>query len=122
MEHSGEQLTCNLVHVGNHQQQTLRSGEGGGKCASLQRAVEGTSGTSLGLHLDNLYTLTEHILLTGSRPLINQLSHCRRGGDGVDSSYFAEHIGNVGSSVVTITSDKFLVFHLCLFLCIDLYT
>ena len=47
VEYARNQLTGNLVHVRNHQEQTLRSSEGGGQCTSLQRTVNGTSGTSL---------------------------------------------------------------------------
>jgi hypothetical protein len=37
--HSGQQFTGNLVHVGNHQQQTLRSGVGGGQLTGLQHLI-----------------------------------------------------------------------------------
>ena len=36
MEYAGEQFTCNLVHIGNHQQQALRCGVGGGEGTCLQ--------------------------------------------------------------------------------------
>ena len=36
MEYARQQLTSNLVHVGDHQQQTLRCGVGGGQGTSLQ--------------------------------------------------------------------------------------
>ena len=38
---NGRQLARDLVHVGDHQQQALRGGEGGGQRARLQRAVDG---------------------------------------------------------------------------------
>ena len=47
VEHARQQLTCNLVHVRNHEQQTLRCCEGGGESTSLQRTVNGTGGTAL---------------------------------------------------------------------------
>ena len=47
------QLAGDLVHVGDHQQQALRRGEGGGERAGLQRAVEGAGGAAFALHLDH---------------------------------------------------------------------
>ena len=36
VEHARKQLTGNLVHIGNHQQETLRGGVGGGEGTGLQ--------------------------------------------------------------------------------------
>ncbi len=47
------QLTGYLVHIRDHQQQTLGRGKGGGQCAGLQRTMDGTSGGALTLHLDD---------------------------------------------------------------------
>ena len=51
VEHGGQQLTGDLVHIGDHQQQTLGGGVGGGQSTGSQRAVDGTGGAGLGLHL-----------------------------------------------------------------------
>jgi hypothetical protein len=47
------ELTGNLVHVGDHQQQALGSGKGGGEGTGLQCAVYRTSRTTFGLHFYN---------------------------------------------------------------------
>ena len=47
VEHAGNQLAGNLVHVRNHQEQTLRGGKCRGEGTSLQRTVNGTGSTSL---------------------------------------------------------------------------
>ena len=51
VHHARGQLTSDLVHVRDHQQQALRGGEGGGQRTALQRAVQGTGGAALALHL-----------------------------------------------------------------------
>ena len=43
------EFTGNLVHVGDHQQQTLRRGERRCECACLKRAVDCPGGAALGL-------------------------------------------------------------------------
>ena len=75
VEDARKELTSNLVHVGNHQQQALRSGVGGGERTSLQRAVDGTSGASLALHLLHGHCLTEDVLAASSGPLVHVLGH-----------------------------------------------
>ena len=111
VEDTRQQLTGNLIHVGNHQQQTLRSGEGRGQSTRLQRAVYGTGSTGLRLHLNHLYGLTEDVLATLRSPLVHVLCHGRRRGDGVNSGNLREHISHVSCCIVTITSDKFLFCH-----------
>ena len=59
MEHARQQFAGDLIHIGNHQQQTLRRGERRRQGTALQRTVYGACGTGFGLHLDNfclLYT------------------------------------------------------------------
>ena len=59
MEHAREQLTGNLVHVGDHQQQPLRCGVGGGQGTRPQAAVDGTGSASLTLHLHHSNRLSK---------------------------------------------------------------
>jgi hypothetical protein len=110
MEHAGEQLTSNLVHVGNHQQQARRSGVGGGERTSLQRAVDGTSGASLALHLLHGHCLTEDVLAASSGPLVNVFGHRRRRSNGIDGGYLGKHVTNVCRGLVAITGHEFLFF------------
>ena len=119
VEHAGQQLAGDLVHIRDHQQQTLRSGVGGGQSTSLERAVHGAGGAGLALHLDDLHGLAEEVLTTRSGPLVDILGHRAGRGDGVDSCYLAEHVRHVRRSAVTVASHKFRVFscehHLSLF-------
>ena len=53
VEDRAGELTGDLVHVGDHQQETLRGSEGGGKCAGLQRPVDSSRRAAFRLHLDH---------------------------------------------------------------------
>ena len=53
MEDGRGQLAGDLEHVGDHQQQALRGGEGGGQRAGLQGAVHCARGAAFGLHFDD---------------------------------------------------------------------
>ena len=110
MEHAGQQLAGNLVHVGNHQQQALAGGVGGGEGTRLQRAVHSACGASLRLHLLHHHGLAEDVLTSRSSPFVDMLSHRRRGRNGVDGSHLGKHVRDVSRSFVAITSDQFLFF------------
>ena len=71
MEHAGEQLTGDLVHIGDHQEQTLRRGVGGGQRARTQRAVDGTCRARLGLHFHHLDGGAEDVLESLCGPLVH---------------------------------------------------
>ena len=111
VEDTREQLTRDLVHIRNHQQQTLRRGERRGECAALQRSVNGTRRTGLGLHLDNLHRFAEDVLAPLRRPLVHEFGHRRRRRDGIDRGDLREHVSHVSRCIVTITSDEFLFCH-----------
>ncbi len=53
VEDAGEELTGDLVHVGDHEEEALGGGEGGAEATGGEGAVDGTGGTGLGLHLDD---------------------------------------------------------------------
>jgi len=117
VEHAGQQFAGNLVHVGNHQQQALAGGVGGGEGTGLQRAVHGTGSTALALHLLHHDGLAEDVLPSGSSPFIDVLGHGGRRGDRIDGSHLGEHVRDVSRSFVAITCDQFLLF--CHFLFIS---
>ena len=75
MENAGELLACDLVHVGDHKEETLRSCIGCGEGTCLERAVNGTCGTTFRLHLLHEHCLTEDILTAGSSPFVNVFRH-----------------------------------------------
>ena len=75
MHAQGIELACDLVEVGQHEQQPLRCGEGGGQRPALKRAVDRACGATFGLHLDHLWDLAPQVGLFVRRPLIRQLAH-----------------------------------------------
>ena len=54
MDDAGRELAGDLVHVGNHQQQTLRRGEGGRQAAALQSSVHCRHGAAFALHFHHV--------------------------------------------------------------------
>ncbi len=107
VEYCGQQLTGDLEHVGDHQQQTLRSGVGGRQGTGCQRAVDSTGGTGLGLHFNDLDGVAEDVLPAGSGPLVNVVGHGAGGGDGVDASYLGKGVADVGGSSVAVHGLEF---------------
>ena len=102
IEHAGQLLRSDLVHVGDHQQQALRSGEGGGNSTCTQRAVHCAGCAGLRLHLDDLDLIAEDVLLTCCRPLVHRVSHRRRRGNGVDGSHVRVGICYMSGSGIAI--------------------
>ena len=104
MEHAGHQLTGQLVHIGDHEQQALRSGVGGGQGTGGQRAVDGTGSASLGLHLHHLHGLAKDVLPASSGPLIHIVRHGAGRSDGVNTRNLCECVGHVSGSGVAVHS------------------
>ena len=102
VDHAGRQLAGDLEHVGQHQEQPLRRGEGGRQRARLQRAVDGTGGAALTLHLDDMRDLTPEVALALSGPGVGQLPHRRGGRDRVDRHDLVGHVGDVGCGFVAV--------------------
>ena len=102
MEHGGQQLTGDLIHVGDHQQQALGRGERGGQRAGSQGAVHGAGGARLGLHLNNFHFGAEDVLLVQGGPLVHLVGHGARRGDGVDAGNFGKRIGYMSRSGVAV--------------------
>ena len=75
MEHAGQHFACDLIHIGDHQQQPLGGGIGGGQGAGLQGTVDRAGGAALGLHLHHLHRLAEQVLLPVGGPLVHMFRH-----------------------------------------------
>ena len=122
VENAGEQLACDLVHVGDHEQQTLGSGVGGGESARVQRAVDRAGCAGLSLHLLHLDGAAEDVLLTLGRPLVDKVRHGARGGDGVDRGDFGERVAYVRGRLVAVHRLVFschIFSSVCFFLCFE---
>ena len=102
MEHAGQLLGRDLVHIGDHQQQALGRGVRGGQGTGAQRAVDSTGGTGLGLHLDDLDLGAEDVFQTVGAPLVHEVRHGAGRGDGVDGCDLGERVGNVRRGVIAI--------------------
>ena len=116
VKYAREQFAGDLVHVGDHQQQSLRSGVGRGERSGLESSVYGTCSTAFGLHLDDFDRFTPEVFLARSGPFVHILGH--RGGrrDGINGSQLGKEVRDVRSGVVSVARDEFLFFcHLCIF-------
>ena len=107
MEDAGEQLTGDLIHVGDHQKEALGGGVCSGKGAGRQRAVHRTGGACLGLHLHYLYGSSENVLLTRGGPLIHVVSHGAGRRDRVDARNLGERVGYPRGRVVAVHGLEF---------------
>ena len=102
VEHARHQLAGDLVHVRDHQQQALGSGERGGHRARGQGAVHGAGSARLGLHLSHADLLAEQVQAAMGGPLVGDLSHGGRGRDRIDSGHVAECIGDMADGGVAV--------------------
>ena len=110
MEDTWQKFASYLVHIRNHQQESLRSRESGCQRTGLQRTVHGTCRTGLALHLSHLYDLTEKVLLSGSGPLVHIFGHRRRRRDRINCSMLAEQISYMCGGIVAIAGNEFFFF------------
>ena len=115
VENAREQFACDFVHVRYHEQHALRGRIGGSQRTALQRTVECAGCAAFCLHLDDVYGVTENVLLAVSGPFIHFFRHRRGRGDRINSSYFCECVGNIRSSCVAI--HCFYISHRSTLLC-----
>ena len=107
VDDAGQQLAGHLVHVGDHQQQALRSGVGGGKGTGRQRAVHSAGGASLRLHLGDADLSAEQVLAACGGIFVGLVRHHGRGRDGVDGGNVGKRIGNMRGCAVAIHGFHF---------------
>ena len=102
MEDAGEQLARDLVHVGDHEQQALAGGEGGGQRARGKRAVHRAGSARFGLHLGDLQHIAEDVLSALTRPFVAVFRHGRGGRDGVNRRDIRECVCDMRRSGITV--------------------
>ena len=107
VEGGGRQLAGDLIHVGDHEQQALRSGEGGGQGSGLQGAVDGAGGAAFALHFGDLRDRAPDVELALGGPLIGPLAHVGRRSDGIDGDDFIDAISDAGNRFVAIHGLEF---------------
>ncbi len=110
MEDGRGQFPGDLVHVGDHQQEALRGGEGGGEGAGLQRAVHGAGGPAFGLQFGDGRHGAPEVGAAFGCPLVGPFAHVRGRRDGINRSDFVGLEGDVGGGFVAVNDRDFLVF------------
>ena len=105
MEDRRQQFAGNLVHVGDHQQQALRRGEGRSQRPALQGAVYRAGSAGLALHLDDLRDRAPEIGPRLAGPCIHEITHRRGRRDRIDGQYFAELVGNRRAGRIAVSRD-----------------
>ena len=103
---------ADAVHDRDHQHQALRGGKGGGQGAGLQRAVNGTDGSCLRLHLHQIDRLGKQIFAPVSRPLIGLFRHRRGGCNRINGCNFRKGIRHIRRRLVAVCYHKVLFAHI----------
>ncbi len=106
VDHRRRELAGDLVHVRQHQQQTLRSGERRTQGTRLQRAVQRAGRSGLGLQLDHLGHRAPQVRLACCRPRVGQLTHRRGRRDRIDRHHLRQRIGDLGGRLVAVDARR----------------
>ncbi len=107
VKHGRGQFAGNLVHVGDHQQQSLRRGKRGRERSGLQGAVHGSGGAAFTLHFDDVGHAAPGVGHALRRPLVRPLAHRRRRSDRVNGDHFARAIRDIGDGFVGVHGLEF---------------
>ena len=112
VKHGRRQLAGNLVHVRDHQQQSLRRGKRRGQRSRLQRAVHRPGRAAFALHLDHVRHAAPGIGHVLRRPLVRPLAHRRRRGDRVNRDHLARPVGDIGDGFIGVHGLEFALHHI----------
>mmetsp|Transcript_373 Transcript_373/g.902 ORF Transcript_373/g.902 Transcript_373/m.902 type:complete len:222 (-) Transcript_373:54-719(-) len=104
MEDARHKLSCDLVHVGNHEQETLRGRESRGQSAHGQASMYSASRSRFGLQLRNAHGHAENVAQALRRPGLGELSHGRGRRDGEDEAIIAQAVGHVSCGLAPVPS------------------
>ena len=102
VHYTGQKLAGNTIHIGNHQQQTLRGRKSGSQCTRSQNAVECTCRTALRLHFGNRNGLPKDIFTPCCLPLIHIFCHGGRRRNRIDSCNIGKRISHISSGLITV--------------------
>jgi hypothetical protein len=95
-------LARDLVHVGDHQKQSLRRSEGGAQRSRLERTVNGACRTTFTLHLHHGWHCFPQIFHAVRRPRVRPFAHRRRRGDGINGDHFVKRVSNTRHGLVCV--------------------
>lgn len=90
----------NLIQIGDHEQQALGGGKGGGQRAGGQGTMDRACGAGLGLHFHDIDAVSKNISTVLVGPFVHMLRHGRGGRDGVNGSDFCKRIRHVAGGRV----------------------
>ena len=107
VKHARQQFAGDFIHVGNHKQQTLGSGEGRRQGAGLQGTVHRAGGAAFRLHLRDPHGLPEDVLPALGAPLVHMLGHGGGRRNRENRRDIGEPVGNVGRRVVPVHGFHF---------------
>ena len=102
MDDAGAEFAGDLVHVGDHEQQTLRGGEGRSQASTLQSSMHGADCAAFTLHLHHVRNRAPDIGLAIRGVLVTEFAHWGRGSDGIDSYDFVSFMRDIGGSFVAV--------------------
>ena len=106
MKHGRKHFSSDLMHVGQHEHESLGCGERCRQSACRQASMDSSRCACLGLHLDHFESLAEDILSLLGRPSIRKLPHRRGRSDRVNGCNFTERIGHMCSCCVAFDGLK----------------
>ncbi len=104
MQHRRSELASDLVHIRQHQQQSLRTGEAARLRTGLKRTMQSASSTGFGLHLNDSRHLAPNVSLPLRTPHVGQFSHRRRRGDRVDRTDITQPVSDGGGGLITVNT------------------
>ena len=107
VNHCRREFAGDLVHIGDHQEQSLGGGESGAQRSSLKGPVESAGGSCFALHFDNCRNNPPDILAAFRTPLVRPLAHGGSGSNGVDGDYLVEAVSDGGYRLICIENYEF---------------
>ncbi|OQC55923.1 MAG: hypothetical protein BWX54_01657 [Verrucomicrobia bacterium ADurb.Bin018] len=112
VEHGRGQLTRDLIHIGDHQQEALRGGEGGRQRTGLQRTVNRARRAAFGLHFHHGGHRAPDVGFAFAHPFIGPFAHVGGGRNWINGGNFRGLISDVGGGFIAVNDgDLFLFAH-----------
>ena len=102
VKHGRRQFAGDLVHVRDHQQQSLRRRERRAERAGLKRTVDHSGSAAFALHLDHGRNRAPQILHASCRPRVRPFAHRRRRRDRINRDHLVERICDARHRLIRI--------------------
>lgn len=102
IEDARQQFAGNLIHIGNHEQQSLGRRIGRREGAGFEGAVHRAGRAGFGLHFYQFDGLPKQVLFPLGGPLVHMLRHGRRRRNRINTGNIDEGVRRIGSSFVAV--------------------